>query len=69
VLILLPPTKNPTLPEAFKVTVIEVEMPLLMVPETVGAPIDVLSLTFVTVIEIACVAEFPFASVALTVMS
>jgi hypothetical protein len=49
----LPPTKNPTLPETFKVTVIEVEIPLLTAPETVGALMDALSLTFVTVIEIA----------------
>lgn len=49
VLILLPPTKNPTLPETFNVTVIDVVMPLLIVPETVGALIDPLSLEFVMV--------------------
>ena len=63
VLILLPPTKNPTLPETFKLTVIEVDIPLLMVPEKVGALIDVLSLTFVIVIEISRNLQLPATSV------
>ena len=37
--ILFPPTKNRTFPATSEVTVIVVEIPLLMVPETVGAPI------------------------------
>ena len=49
VLILLPPTKNPTLPDTFKVTVIEVATPLLIVPETVGALTLPLSLALVIV--------------------
>ena len=50
VLILLPPTKNPTLPDTFNVTVIDVVIPLLIVPETVGALIVADSLALVMVI-------------------
>jgi hypothetical protein len=47
--ILLPPTKKRTFPAAFNVTVMVVETPLLIVPETVGALIDALSLALVIV--------------------
>jgi hypothetical protein len=47
--ILFPPRKNLTFPEAFKVTVIVVEIPLLIVPETVGALTVALSLALVIV--------------------
>jgi hypothetical protein len=47
--ILFPPRKNLTFPAAFKVTVIVVEIPLLIVPETVGALTVALSLALVIV--------------------
>jgi hypothetical protein len=49
VLILFPPTKNLTLPATLIVTVIVVATPLLIVPETVGALMDALSLALVMV--------------------
>ncbi len=49
VLILFPPTKNLTLPATLIVTVMVVAIPLLMVPETVGALMDALSLALVIV--------------------
>ncbi len=48
VLILFPPTKNLTVPATLRVTVTVVEMPLLIVPETVGALMDALSFALVT---------------------
>ncbi len=53
--ILFPPTKNRTFPATSEVTVIVVVMPLLMVPETVGAPIFEFSFTFVIVTVKVCV--------------
>jgi hypothetical protein len=53
--ILFPPTKNRTFPATSEVTVIVVVMPLLMVPETVGAPIFEFSFTFVIVTVRVCV--------------
>jgi hypothetical protein len=53
--ILFPPTKNRTFPATSEVTVIVVVIPLLMVPETVGAPIFEFSLTFVIVTVRVCV--------------
>ena len=50
VLILLPPTKNLTLPATLIVTVMVVAIPLLIVPETVGALIEADSLALVMVI-------------------
>ena len=47
--ILFPPTKNRTFPATSEVTVIVVDIPLFMVPETVGAPIFEFSSTFVIV--------------------
>jgi hypothetical protein len=55
--ILFPPRKNLTLPAVFKLTVIVVEVPLLMVPETVGALTVALSLALVIVTVRVCVSE------------
>ena len=46
----MPPTKNLTFPATFMVTVMVVGMPLLIVPETVGALIVADSLALVMVI-------------------
>ncbi len=45
----MPPTKNLTLPATLMVTVMVVAIPLLMVPETVGALIEADSLALVIV--------------------
>ena len=50
VLILFPPTKNLTFPATLMVTVMVVAIPLLMVPETVGALMEADSLALVMVI-------------------
>ena len=46
----MPPTKNLTLPATLMVTVMVVAIPLLIVPETVGALMEADSLALVMVI-------------------
>ena len=53
--ILFPQRKNRTFPATSEVTVIAVTMPLLMVPDTVGASIFEFSFTFVIVTVRVCV--------------
>ena len=55
--ILLPPTKNRTFPAVLTLTVTVIAIPLMGVPEIVGAVIWLDSLVFVIVIVRVCVSE------------